>query len=83
MSAFVCFFVLQNKYLSTEHPVDVLEKRLIHTENERVRRDEMRQYFYALKKALNIEERVSMCKLDILNQVRTINCGLTVIVTIM
>ncbi|XP_053344957.1 MAX gene-associated protein isoform X1 [Clarias gariepinus] len=60
----------KNKYLSTEHPVDVLEKRLIHTENERVRRDEMRQYFYALKKALNIEERVSMCKLDILNQAR-------------
>ncbi|KAF5908503.1 MAX gene-associated protein-like isoform X1 [Clarias magur] len=59
------------KYLSTEHPpVEVLEKRLIHTENERVRRDEMRQYFYALKKALNVEERVAMCKHDILNQAR-------------
>lgn len=46
-----------------------LEKRLNHTEKERVRRDEMRQYFVALKKALNVDERVRLCRHDILNQV--------------
>ncbi|KAB5539873.1 hypothetical protein PHYPO_G00094200 [Pangasianodon hypophthalmus] len=51
-------------------PTHELEKRLIHTEKERVRRDEMRQSFAALKKALNVEERVKMCKDDILNQAR-------------
>ncbi|MCJ8743742.1 hypothetical protein PDJAM_G00097680 [Pangasius djambal] len=51
-------------------PTHELEKRLIHTEKERVRRDEMRQSFDALKKAINVEERVKMCKDDILNQAR-------------
>ncbi|KAK3542258.1 hypothetical protein QTP86_021449 [Hemibagrus guttatus] len=51
-------------------PVHEREKRLNHTEKERVRRDEMRQAFAALKKALNVEERVRMCNHDILNQAR-------------
>ncbi|XP_027005297.2 uncharacterized protein magl isoform X2 [Tachysurus fulvidraco] len=51
-------------------PLHELEKRLNHTQKERVRRDEMRQSFVALKKALNVEERVKMCNHDILNQAR-------------
>lgn len=67
-------FFKQIKYLTSLKtsrylPLHELEKRLNHTEKERVRRDEMRQYFVALKKALNVEERVKMCNHDILNQV--------------
>ncbi|XP_058235383.1 MAX gene-associated protein isoform X3 [Hemibagrus wyckioides] len=55
---------------SRDVPVHELEKRLNHTEKERLRRDEMRHAFAALKKALNVEERVRMCNHDILNQAR-------------
>ncbi|KAF4070757.1 hypothetical protein AMELA_G00277210, partial [Ameiurus melas] len=51
-------------------PMQELEKRLNHTEKERVRRDEMCQYFVALKKVLNVDERVRLCRNDILNQAR-------------
>lgn len=70
-SLFVCFF---NKYCSSVNStagyprVHELERRQSHTEKERVRRGEMRQSFAALKKALNIEERLSVCRHDILNQ---------------
>lgn len=50
-------------------PMHELEKRQNHTEKERVRRDEMRQSFAALRKSLNIEEEDRMCRHDILNQV--------------
>ncbi|XP_060722458.1 MAX gene-associated protein [Tachysurus vachellii] len=61
---------LTNLKTSRYLPVHELEKRLNHTEKERIRRDEMRQSFVALKKALNVEERVKMCNHDILNQAR-------------
>ncbi|TSK58026.1 Mitogen-activated protein kinase-binding protein 1 [Bagarius yarrelli] len=51
-------------------PTDELEKRLSHTEKERVRRDEMRHSFAALRKALNVEEQVKLFNHDILNQAR-------------
>ncbi|KAL6486349.1 hypothetical protein MHYP_G00057410 [Metynnis hypsauchen] len=47
-----------------------LAKRLTHTEKERVRRGEMRQSFASLKTALNVEEKMKMCKHDILIQAR-------------
>lgn len=57
-----------------------LEKRLNHTEKERLRRDEMRHAFAALKKSLNVEERVRMCNHDILNQVSNDVRGLKLVI---
>lgn len=60
--------------LSTSECLEVheLEKRRSHNVKERRRRNELRQSFVALKKALNIEEQVKMGNHDILNQVRNI-----------
>ncbi|XP_035380677.1 MAX gene-associated protein isoform X2 [Electrophorus electricus] len=51
-------------------PARVLAKRLNHTEKERARRGELQHAFVSLKRALNIEEQIKMCKHDILIQAR-------------